>query len=152
QKEPVTPPPPMDGNGKSETISGTVRAAREMIPVGDRGVTPATWAHFIDIAKDVCKAHLMLPPHLHGNAPVMAGILEIAARFQLSAYMLASKTYVQNNRLCFEAQAFGAILYGSGLLKGRLRFRFNGEGAERTCTVSGVFKDDPDTICEATTP
>src|SRR5262249_8177140 len=116
QKESVTPPPPMDGNGK-ETISATVRAARDVIPVGDRGVTPATWAHFIDIAKDVCKAHLMLPSHLHGNAPVMAGILEIAARFQLSAYMLASKTYVQNNRLCFHAQAIGPILYRSCLPK-----------------------------------
>jgi len=60
-----------------------------------------------------CKAYLMLPSHLHNNPPVMAGLLEIAARFQLSAYMLASQTYVQNNRLCFQAQAFGGILYAS---------------------------------------
>lgn len=144
------PPPKQNGNG--ETISEQVQSSRDMIPVGDRGVNPATYAQWIDIAKDICRAKLMLPEHLHGNAPVMAGLLEIAARFQLSAYMLASKTYVQNNRLCFEAQAFGAIMYGSGLLRGRLRFRFNGEGEERTCTVSGVFKDDPQTICEATTP
>lgn len=150
-QEPTKQPTPQNGNGQ-ETISEKVQTSRDMIPVGDRGVNPTTYAQWIDIAKDVCRAHLMLPEHLHGNAPVMAGILEIAARFQLSAYMLASKTYVQNNRLCFEAQAFGAILYGSGLLRGRLHFQFNGEGDDRTCTVTGVFKDDPNTICEATTP
>jgi hypothetical protein len=146
------PPPSMEGNGKSETISDSVRRARDVIPVGDRGVTPQTYAQWIDIAKDVCKAYLMLPQHLHNNPPVMAGLLEIAARFQLSAYMLASQTYVQNNRLCFQAQAFGAILYASGLLRGRLKFEFYGEGEDMTCSVSGRFKDDPDAIYSATTP
>lgn len=148
----VEPPPPMDGDGKTETISESVRKARDVIPVGDRGVTPQTYGQWIDIAKDVCKAYLMLPEHLHNNPQVMAGLLEIAARFKLSPYMLASKTYVQNNRLCFEAQAFGAIIYASGLLHGRLRFEFHGEGDTVTCTVSGRFKDDPDTVYSATTP
>lgn len=146
-------PSPPNGNGQQpDTISERVQRAREIIPVGDRGLAPANYAQWIDIAKDVCRAYLMLPEHLHNNAPVMAGILEIAARFNLSAYMLASKTYVQNKRLCFEAQAFAAILYASKLLKGRLRFDFHGEGMDRTCTVSGIFKDDPDTILMATTP
>lgn len=146
------PKPPPNGNGKSETINESVRKARDMIPVGDRGVNPQTYAQWIDVAKDVCKAYLMLPTHLHDNPSVMAGLLEISARFQLSAYMLASQTYVQNNRLCFQAQAFGAILYASGLLRGRLRFEFRGEGDDMTCTVSGRFKDDPDVIYSATTP
>lgn len=150
---PPPPPPPQNGNGiHAETINERVLNAREVIPVGDRGVTPQTYAQWVDVAKDVCRAHLMLPQHLHNNASVVAGLLEIAARFRLSVYMLASKTYVQNNRLCFEAQAFGAIMYASGLLRGRLRFEFHGEGLDRTCTVHGRFKDDPDTIYSATTP
>lgn len=153
-KEEPQPPPPMDGNGKgkAETISDSVRKAREVIPVDERGFRPETFAQWIDIAKDMCKATLMLPPHLHHNAPVMAGLLEIASRFQLSPYLLASQSYVQNARLCFQAQAFGAILYASGLLIGRLRFEFHGEGEDMTCTVSGRFKDDPDVIHSATTP
>jgi hypothetical protein len=145
-------PPPMDGNGKSEAISDQVRKARDVIPVGDRGIAPQTYAQWIDIAKDVCKAYLMLPPHLHNNAPVMAGILEIAARFNLSPFLLGSKTYVQGGRLCFESQAFGAILYASKLLLGRLRFEFQGEGDDMTCTVSGRFRDDPDVVYSATSP
>lgn len=171
--EPIDPPPPepppieppsaepppgepgKPGNGNDhepETITERVRRARQVIPVGDRGVTPTDYAQWIDIAKDVCRAYLMLPKHLHDNPPVMAGLLEIAARFKLSAYMLASKTYVQNDRLCFESQAFGAILYASGLLRGRLRFEFHGEGEDTTCIVSGTFVDDPDTVCMATSP
>jgi hypothetical protein len=146
-------PPPQNGNGKEpDTISDRVQRAREIIPVGDRGPTPSTYAQWVDIAKDVCKAYLMLPKHLHDNPPVVAGLLEIAARFQLSPYMLASQTYIQNDRLCFQAQAFGALLYASKLLLGRLHFEFRGEGEDMTCTVSGRFKDDPDTICVATTP
>ena len=151
----VEPPPPPQPNGNGshpETINESVRKARELIPVGDRGVTPQTYAQWIDLAKDLCKATLILPAHLHHNAPVMAALLEIASRFQLSPYMLASKTYVQNGRLCFESQAFGAILYASGLLLGRLRYEFHGEGEDMTCTVSGRFKDDPETVHPATTP
>jgi hypothetical protein len=66
--------------------------------------------------------------------------------------MLASQTYVQNDRLCFQAQAFGALLYASGLLRGRLHFEFRGEGEGMLCVVSGRFKEDSDTICIATTP
>jgi hypothetical protein len=141
------PPPPMD-----DKVSDQVRKARDVIPVDERGFRPETFGQWIDIAKDMCKATLMLPEHLHHNAPVMAGLLEIASRFRLSPYMLASQTYVQNERLCFQAQAFGAILYASGLLIGRLRFDFNGEGEDMTCTVSGRFRDDPDVIHTATTP
>ena len=54
---------------------------------------------------------------------------------------------MQNDRLCFQAQAFGAILYGSRLLIGRLKFDFRGEGDDMICAVSGRFKDDPDTVC-----
>ncbi len=146
------PPKPPNGNGEHETISDKVQSARESIPVGDRGLAPMAYEHQVTIAKDRARAYLMLPQHLHNNAAVMTALVGIAARFNLDPVMLASQTYVQNNRLCFQSQAFGAILYGSNLLIGRLRFDFNGEGEDRTCTVRGRFKDDPDTICEATTP
>ena len=123
-----------------------------MIPVGDRGVERQTYAQWVDVAKDVCKAYLMLPSHLHDNPSVVAGLLEIAARFRLSPYMLASKTYVQGGRLCFKSQAFGALLYASGLLQGRLRYEFKGEGDDMTCTATGRFRDDPDVWHSATTP
>jgi hypothetical protein len=38
------------------------------------------------------------------------------------------------------------------LLLGRLRYDFQGEGDELTCTVQGRFKDDPDFVYSATSP
>jgi hypothetical protein len=155
QPEPTpVPSPPMDGNGKSEsqTISDLVRKAREAIPVDDRGVQPIAYEQQVVIAKDLSKAHLMLPEHLHNNAAVLTALVGIAARFRLDPAMLASQSYVQGGKLCFQSQAFGAILYASGLLLGRLRYDFHGEGEDMTCTVSGRFRDDPDVICSATTP
>jgi RecT family len=150
--EPQGPPQSMEGNGKAETIIDQVRRAREAIPVDERGVTPLAYEQQVTIAKDYARASLMLPSHLHGNVPVMVALVGIAARFRLDPMQLASQTYVQNNRLCFQAQAFGAIIHASGLLRGRLRFDFHGEGEDMTCTVSGRFKDDPDVVYSATTP
>jgi hypothetical protein len=152
KEDQAPPPPPPNGNGKTETISDLVTKARESIPVGERGLTPMAYEHQVTIAKDRSRAYLMLPEHLHNNVAVVTALVGIAARFNLDPIMLASKTYIQNNRLCFEAQAFGAILYGSGLLIGRLKFEFRGENEDMICAVSGRFKDDPDTVHIATTP
>jgi RecT family len=145
--------PPQNGNGhETETISDLVRKSREAIPVGERGITPTRFEDQIVHAKALVKAHIMLPEHLHDNVAVMVALVGIAARFNLDPAMLATQTYVQNKRLCFQSQAFGAILYASKLLFGRLRYEFHGEGDEITCTVSGRFRDDPDMIYSATTP
>src|ERR1700745_731891 len=108
-KRPPPPPPPRPSGTarppEPETISDRVQKAREVIPVGERGPTPANYAQWIDIAKDVCKAYLLLPEHLHNNPSVVAGLREISARFNLSPYLFASQTYVQNDRLCFMATA-----------------------------------------------
>lgn len=147
--------PPPQANGE-ETITDSVRKSREMIPVGDRGLAPTSFAQWIDVAKAMAKATSMLPAHLHNNPAVLAGIIEIASRFKLSAYMLANQTYMPpgGKQLAFQAQAFGAMLYASGLLLGRLHFEFSkGDNPDdMTCTVSGRFKDDPNTIHSATTP
>lgn len=148
----VDAPPPPPQNGKETTISDLITKAREGIPVDDRGVVPTDYEHQVVIAKDRSRAHLMLPEHLHNNAAVMTALVAIAMRFNLEPIMLASQTYIQNNRLCFQSQAFGAILYASKMLIGRLRYEFRGEGGDITCTVSGRFKDDPDMVYSATTP
>jgi RecT family len=148
------PPQPMDGNGKTDTITDAVRRSRESIPSGDRGIEPKAYEHYVVLAKDAVKAHEMLPVHMRGNVAVMTAIARFTARFDLEPVMFASQTYMVpgSDRLSFTSQAFGAILYASKLLRGRLQYEYRGEGDEMTCTVRGRFKDDPDAVYSATTP
>jgi hypothetical protein len=144
----------MDGNGKADTISEAKRRSRESIPVGDHGVEPQAYEHQVVLAKDAAQAHALLPPHMRGNVAVMTAIARFTARFNLEPVMFASQTYMVpgSDRLSFTSQAFGAILYASKLLIGRLKYEYRGEGEDVTCTVSGRFKDDPDAIYSSTTP
>lgn len=120
-----------------------IQEARAMIPVGDRGAAPMNFAQQVDFAKTMTLAKAALPPHLRNNAGDCLAIIDIASRAGLSPYMLASKTYVQNDRLCFESQAYHALAQSSGLMNGDFQIEYEGIGAARVCIVSGFLKGDP---------
>ena len=134
-----------------ETVTATVEPEppatplsrrAELVPVGPSGAAPANLQQQIDFAQFMAKARNALPDHLRGNVGDCLAVLDISSRAGLSPYMVANKTYVQNNRLCFESQLFHALLVQSGKLKGDLLVTYQGEGDERTCTVKGTMRSD----------
>jgi hypothetical protein len=134
-----------------ETVTATVEPEQpatplsrraELVPVGPSGAAPANLQQQIDFAQFMAKARNALPDHLRGNVGDCLAVLDISSRAGLSPYMVANKTYVQNNRLCFESQLFHALLVQSGKLKGDLLVTYQGEGDERTCTVKGTMRSD----------
>lgn len=132
----------------SERESRSLITAAESIPVGNVGAMPVNFAQQVDYAQYMAKANAAIPPHLRGNVGACLAVMDIAQRAGgLSPYMVANKTYVQNDSLCFESQLFHALAEKSGLLKGKLRVSYDGEGDERTCTVTGYLagEDEPHT-------
>ena len=131
-------PPPIAENEQPTPIA---RRA-ELVPVGPTGASPISLAQQIDFAQFMAKARNALPAHLRGNVGDCLAVLDISSRAGLSPYMVANKTYVQNERLCFESQLFHALLVQSGKLKGDLQVTYQGEGDTRTCTIKGTMRSD----------
>lgn len=120
-----------------------LKSGAALIPVGERGAMPENFAQQIDYAQYMAKAAAAVPSHLRHNVGACLAVMDIAQRAGgLSPYMVANKTYVQNDRLCFESQLFHALAERSGLLSGPLRARFEGDGDERTCIVWGYLKGE----------
>lgn len=127
----------------SDDPKNLLRQAREMIPVGPAGIHITDLAQQIDYAQTMAKARMALPAHLRQNVGDCLAIIDISSRAGLSPYMVASKTYVQNDKLCFESQLFHAFAQASGLLKGDLEVSWEGEGGDRVCVITGVLRKDP---------
>lgn len=118
-----------------------LRTRAEMVPVS-QGAAPTNLGQQIDFAQYMARADFAVPPHLRRNPGACLAVLDISTRAGLSPFMVANKTYVQNDRLCFESQLFHAFLTQSGLLVGDLDVEYEGEGLERTCTITGILKSD----------
>lgn len=131
----------------AEPMTSARDAARnsyDLVPVGPRGAAPVTLDQQISYAEAMSKGAEAIPMHLRKNIGACLAVVDIATRANLSPYMVANKTYVQNDRLCFESQLIHALIDNSGILQGRLRIEYEGEIADgsRRCIVSGLMKGE----------
>jgi hypothetical protein len=87
-----------------------------------------------------------VPEHLRGNPGDCLAIRELAMNSGLSAYGLALHSFVIKGMLSFDGQAVHAIVERNAPLKQRLRYFFQGEDDEMTCTVVGSFRGEETSV------
>ena len=130
----------------------------ERIPMETVGVTtsgtgskiaPQTLAEVVKFAEVMCRADIALPKHLRGNAGACMAVAMQALEWQLSPFAVASKSYAVNGAIAYEAQLIAAVVNTRSGIKGRLKYRFDGEGAALTCTVTGTLDGEE---CVYTSP
>lgn len=102
----------------------------ELVPFGSQGISPQNFAQLVDFAKQMSLAKHSIPPHFRGSPGDCLAIIEIAQKFEMSAYMLARGTYFVNGAMAFEGQLISAIINKWCPLDGRLKYRFDGDHAE----------------------
>lgn len=115
------------------------------ITVGpDGGIAADDMAKVRQIALVMCNSGTAVPAHLRGpeRLGTCISVATIAARFGFDPFLLASKSYVVNDKLAFESQVIHAIIEQSGFMARRLRHRYIGEGDARQCEVSGWIKGE----------
>lgn len=111
------------------------RAAAELIPFGEGGMSPQNFAQVVDFSKHMANAKGILGPHLVGNYAGCLAIIELAQQFRMRPFMLARQTYFVNGMIAFDGQAIMSIMNLHMPLetedgkKTRLRHRFEGERA-----------------------
>ena len=96
----------------------------------------------IRMAQLMAKAKYTLPKHFHNSPGECLAVIMIARDWNMNPYMVAQKTSIINNRLMYEGQPINAAIKNSRAMAERLRYKFDGEGTNRTCTCYGRIKGE----------
>lgn len=99
----------------------------------------------VHFAQLMAKARSVLPGHLQNKPGECLAIVMLARDWNMNPYSVGMKTSIINNRLMFEGQLVNAIINNSRALAERLRYEFEGEGANRKCTATGRIRNEPET-------
>ena len=84
----------------------------------------------------------LVPAHLQKSPGDCLMVIEQAMRWGMSPFAVAQCTSVIQGKLMFEGKLVAAALQSSGILSGRLDYKFKGEGANREIEVSATMKGD----------
>ena len=123
-----------------------VREAAELMPVGEGGAQPTNFAQLVDYANWMARSQAAVPLHLRNNVGACLAVIEIAHKFGFPAYMVARQTYLVNDQIAFMGQLIMAIINNFCPLKERLKFRFEGEGADKCVIVTGHIVGEVDPV------
>ena len=118
------------------------RQAASLSPSGAGGAEPGNLAQQVDYAKYMAEASFAVPKHLRGNRGACIAVMDMAKVWGFSPYHLARMSYVVNDMLSYQAQLILAVIEKFAPLQKRLRWRFEGEGDDRVCIVSALFKGE----------
>lgn len=96
----------------------------------------------MEVAKLMSVGKQAIPPHLRDNPGACLAVCIQAVEWEMSPFAVANKSYVVNDRLCYESQLIHAVIERRAPLVGRLRHSFSGEGAKRRCKVWASVKGE----------
>lgn len=96
----------------------------------------------MNLAKAMASAK-MVPQHLQGSPGDCLMVIEQAMRWQMSPFAVAQATAVVRGKMCFEGKLVAAAIQTSGILEGRLRYDFKGDGNGRKVICSGHIRGEP---------
>lgn len=142
----------MNEQTPSDKIIEQNRAALELIPVDDRGVSYQNFLMVADRARAMAKGRASVPTFLKGNEPDCIAVVELAIGLGFQPVQVARLCYEVNGVMSFQSQLLHAVLNKSGILNGRIDFEYEGDGEERTCTCVGTFRNNVGKPSRYTTP
>lgn len=100
-------------------------------------IAPQNLSEVVKFAEVMCRADIALPQHLRGNAGACMAVSLQALDWQMNPFAVASKSYAVGGRIAYEAQLIVAVVNTRSGIEGRIKYRFEGEGAERVCIAIG---------------
>lgn len=106
------------------------------------GLRIVNMAEVMDVAKMMSMSGSAVPAHCRTNVGMCFAICLQAMEWKMSPFAVANKSYVTNDRLNYESQLVHAVIEARAPLRERLRVRYEGDGDERICVVSGWFKGE----------
>jgi hypothetical protein len=108
------------------------------------GVQFQNMLEVMEFSKLMSLAGAAVPKHLRAAPGTCLAVCVQSLEWRMSPFAVAAKSYVVNDRLAYESQLIHAVIEARGPLNGRLRHRYEGEGVERVCIVTGFLKGEQD--------
>lgn len=132
----------------------TPRAHARAMAISEQSglVAYATMADIIESAKLMSQAGFAIRKHFRGNPGACMAVIQQSLRWQMDAYAVANRSYFVNDQLAFESSVIQAVILVNAPIKGRIKYEFSGEGADRKCRAWARLRDEPDEIVEYTSP
>lgn len=98
------------------------------------GVRFMNMVEVMDFAKMMSLSDLAVPKHLRSNPGACLAVVIQSIEMAMSPFALANKSYVVNDRLCYESAIYHAVAIKRGV-KGRIIPEYSGEGHTRVVTL-----------------
>lgn len=155
-----------DVSALEEKIDKTAAGATE-IDMALGGVRFQSMMELMEFSKLMAVSGAAVPPHLRGNPGACLAICTRALRFGFDPFALAEHSFAMSKEvdvtkenekggrvtekakvdtIAYDSYVIRAVIEAHSPIDGRLRYSFEGEGDERTCTVSCTPKGGKDQI------
>ena len=117
---------------------------------------PTNGKELMDMANMMAQSGQMVRDFYRGNPGDCAALIMICQPYGFNPFMVSWKTYKASKSadapVSFEGQLVNAMVNQSAPIKGRLRYAYEGEGDDRTCTVVGIDRETGEEITYTSPP
>jgi hypothetical protein len=108
----------------------------------DGRVMPRTFGEVIEFAQMMCKAEGAIAPPLVGNPGACMSIIQRSLSWQVDPWAVATKVYLVNGILAYEAQLISAIVKKWAPIREKaIPYVYEGEGLNMTCSITVHHQD-----------
>jgi len=140
-------------NDRTQTIEERISAKTDLAIAGGTQVSSKLGGlEFKDMGQVMEFSKLMavsgqaVPKHLRATPGACLAVSLQAMNWHMDPFAVANKSYMVNDRIAYEAQLIHAVIEQRAPIKGRLKGKYEGEGAKRVCVLTAISQEDGDTI------
>jgi hypothetical protein len=127
------------------------RAAGEISMSPTEGLTIRSMGEAMEFSKLMAIAAEAVPKHCRNAPGVCLAICVQAYEWRMNPLALANKSYVVNDRLCWESALYQSVVSRRAPIVGRIKMEYFGKGDARTCRVWATLTDGTGVV-EYTSP
>jgi len=106
------------------------------------GITPETMEQVIEFSKLMCQSKQGVPKPFRNEPGLCLAVTVQALQWGFNPFSLAQNSFVVNDKVAYEAKVITAAVNAHAPLRKPLSYTYDGEDADRTCSVSGVLRGD----------
>ncbi len=105
-------------------------------------LVPQTVGEVVTLAEMMSRAGQAVPKHCRGEPGICFAIASRALVWEMDPFAVATKTYVVNDAVAYEAQLVASLIHTRAPIIGRPRYTFIGSGDDLQCKIT--WKDEAD--------